>query len=71
MNSVSDTQVFAELASARDSLGELHNDLYDFTHRAEQDATPEGRLLAREVRRILKDVYAVQSQFSALANCYL
>jgi len=71
MKTITKTQAFAELACARDSLGEVSNNLYDFSHKAHEDSTTEGRVIAAEVRRLLKEIYTIQMQFAALANCYL
>ncbi|MEN4536681.1 hypothetical protein [Pantoea agglomerans] len=70
MKSISDIEVFAELASARDGLEDMTDRLYQLYTRAKNDETPEGRLLARTVRDLQLQLCDSQRKIADIAACY-
>ncbi|WP_323169795.1 hypothetical protein [Pantoea agglomerans] len=70
MKSISDIEVFAELASARDGLEDMTDRLYQLYTKAKNDETPEGRLLARTVRDLQLQLCDSQRKIADIAACY-
>lgn len=70
MKRINDTEAFGELASARDGIGEIHNQLYAFYVKAVHDDSAEGRLLAHAIREVQQQLSASQKQLADLAVCY-
>lgn len=70
MKTISDIEAFAELASARDGLGEIAERLYLLHKKAKNDETPEGRLLARSVRELQLQLCDSQRKMADMAACY-
>lgn len=70
MKTISDIEVFAELASARDGLNDMTDRLYQLYTRAKNDETPEGRLLARSVRELQLQLCDSQRKMADMAACY-
>lgn len=70
MKSISDIEVFAELASARDGLDDMTDRLYQLYTKAKNDETPEGRLLARTVRDLQLQLCDSQRKIADIAACY-
>lgn len=70
MKTISDIEVFAELASARDGLDDMTDRLYQLYTKAKNDETPEGRLLARTVRDLQLQLCDSQRKIADIAACY-
>lgn len=70
MKTISDIEVYAELASARDGLNDMTDRLYQLYTRAKNDETPEGRLLARTVRELQLQLCDSQRKMADMAACY-
>lgn len=70
MKTISDIEIFAELASARDGLDDMTDRLYQLYTKAKNDETPEGRLLARTVRDLQLQLCDSQRKMADLAACY-
>lgn len=70
MKTISDIEIFAELASARDGLNDMTDRLYQLYTRAKNDETPEGRLLARSVREVQLQLCDIQRKMADMAACY-
>ncbi|MDU4291118.1 hypothetical protein [Mixta calida] len=70
MKNITETEAYAELACARDSLGETYDRLYGFYRRTCQDETSEGRLLAVSVRNVQLQLNTIQQQISDMVTCY-
>lgn len=70
MKTISDIEIFAELASARDGLEDMTDRLYQLYTKAKNDETPEGRLLARTVRDLQLQLCDSQRKIADIAACY-
>lgn len=70
MKHITDTEAFAELASARDGIGEITDRLYVFYAKARNDETAEGRLLAHTVRELQLQLCDAQKKMADMAACY-
>lgn len=70
MKTISDIEIFAELASARDGLDDMTDRLYQLYTKAKNDETPEGRLLARTVRDLQLQLCDSQRKIADIAACY-
>lgn len=70
MKRITETEAFGELASARDCLGEIYNQLHQFSMKARGDDTPEGRMLALALCNIQLQLCSVQKQLADMAACY-
>lgn len=70
MKRITDTEAFAELASARDGIGEITERLYAFYAKAKSDETPEGRVLSHIVREVQLQLNDAQKQLADMAACY-
>lgn len=70
MKKITETEAYAELACARDSLGETYDRLYEFYRRTSQDETSEGRLLAVSVRNVQLQLGEIQKKLNEMATCY-
>lgn len=70
MKRITDTEAFAELASARDGIGEITDRLYAFYAKAKNDETAEGRLLAHTVRELQLQLNDTQKKLADMAACY-
>ena len=70
MKTISDIEIYAELASARDGLEDMTDRLYQLYTKAKNDETPEGRLLARTVRDLQLQLCDSQRKIADIAACY-
>ena len=70
MKTISDIEIFAELASARDGLDDMTDRLYQLYTKAKNDDTAEGRLLARTVRDLQLQLCDSQRKIADIAACY-
>jgi len=70
MKTISDIEIYAELASARDGLEDMTDRLYQLYTKAKNDETPEGRLLARTVRDLQLQLCDSQRKIADIATCY-
>lgn len=70
MKTISDIEIYAELASARDGLDDMTDRLYQLYTKAKNDETPEGRLLARTVRELQLQLCDSQRKMADMAACY-
>lgn len=70
MKKITDTEVYGELASARDLIGEMGTRLFMFSQRVSQEDTPEGRLLASSLREIQLAMAHLEDRLNVTALCY-
>lgn len=70
MKKITETEAYAELACARDRLGETYDRLYEFYQCTRRDETSEGRLLALSVRNVQLQLNTIQQQISDMVTCY-
>jgi len=71
MKTITNTDVYAELASARDQLDALHNRIFDLNLRISlEEDNPEGRLLTASLREILRGMVGTMQDLNDTALCY-
>lgn len=71
MKTITNTDVYAELASARDLVAELHTRIFDFGLRvSREEDNPEGRLLAANLRTIQRAIVDAERCLDDTARCY-
>lgn len=71
MKTITNTDVYAELASARDLLDELHTRIFDLNRRiSREEDNPEGRLLAARLREIQRGIVDTSRSLNDTALCY-
>jgi hypothetical protein len=70
MKTISDTETFAELMSARDELSALQSRIYEFSRRVIAEDTPESRLLASVLRECQLAIVQAEDRLNVTARCY-
>lgn len=71
MKNITNTEVFAELASARDQLAELHTRIFQLNLRiSREEDNPEGRLLSSSLRQIQSSIVDAERHLGETARCY-
>lgn len=71
MKIITNSEVFAELASARDQLAELHTRIFQLNLRvSREEDNPEGRLLAASLRHIQSNIVDAERSLGETARCY-
>lgn len=71
MKTITNTEVYAELASARDLIDALHTRIFDLNLRiSREEDNPEGRLLAATLREIQRSIVDTSRGLSDTALCY-
>jgi len=70
MKAINPATTHAELASLRDLVSDAASRLYMLQRAASEADSPEGRLLAVQLREIQLAMSQVEGQLGRTANCY-